>query len=97
MFQPSADGGQRYEDGFWRWDVNAHGKKLLRTHLQTALASRMPVRLIMTCVADRQGRADVDAGKPAHELPKTFVVRKNWIGEVVEFTDEKFIIDFRIV
>ena len=57
----------------------------------------MPVRLIMTRVDDASARDAVDAGEPAHELPKTFELRKNWIGEVVEVTDEKFAIEFRIV
>jgi len=95
FFKLQPSGGHRYEDFFWRWDVNEKGKKLFRQHLEQAHTKCLPVRLIMACVEDPECRAAIEAGKPAHRLRKTFDVRKNWLGNVVDFSDEKFVIDFQ--
>jgi hypothetical protein len=97
MFQPCEDGRQHYVDEFRRWVGNVRGRNLLRAHLQTAMASRLPIRLVMACPTGPQAREAIDADKPAHLWPKTFVVQRNWVGEVVELTDEGFVLDFRIV
>jgi len=92
---PAATSGLRYEDFFWRWDVNQSGKDLLRKHLQQALESHKKVRLVMACVDDARHRAAIDAGKSADRLPKSFEPRKNLVGKVLEFSDDKFVIEFR--
>jgi hypothetical protein len=89
-------GGFLYEDFFWRWDVNVPGKNLFREHLQQASDSSMLVRLIIACVDDPEDRAAIEAGKPAHRISKSFDVRKNWKGKIIEFSEDKFIIDFQI-
>lgn len=89
--KPLANEALRYEvKDFARW-TNRSGKSLLQAHLKQAYSKRLPVRMVMA-VTDS---VDTEvAGVDGNELSKTFIVRDDLVGHVVEFDSGRFIIDF---
>jgi hypothetical protein len=85
--------GLRYEDSY-AWDASKTGQTLLRDHLRQARDSSLPVRVVIAIPENDQGKEDVESKSPANKIKKTFDVKKAWVGRVVEFTDERFVIDF---
>jgi len=65
----------------------------LWSHLRAAFDRRLPVRLVIATLARRED--DHRAVTDASPLPKTFSTDSNLLGRVVEFDDEKFVIEFR--
>jgi hypothetical protein len=94
FFAPIPGGkGWRYEDSF-AWDVSPKGQTLLREHLRQAMDSSLPIRVVIVSPKNHENKKDIQAKKPANKIPKTFDVKKTWIGKVVEVTEERFVIDF---
>jgi hypothetical protein len=86
-FGHPAKGVLRYEDRLSR-DVNdAKEAELLSQHLALARDGELPVRMIV--------KTPVDDGSNKHG--RSFHVRRDLIGKLVEFDGDHFIIDFRRV
>lgn len=85
------DNKLRLEDRLSRWAHNAPGNNLLREHLQKIQADNLDVRLVLARTSDTQL---VDSGGDASQAKKTFAVREDLIGKLVEFDGDTFIIDF---
>jgi len=88
--RPSA-GLLRYEDQLSRWAHNVAGTNLARRHLEQALRDGLQVRLVIGTSGDPKS---VDAGASASDSPKTYHVREDLVGRVVEFDQDRFVIDF---
>ncbi len=91
MSRPDKD-TLRYTDTLSRWDGNANGNSLLRSHLELAKDKALPIRLIIAKASDM---GPVNAGVDASEIPKTFHTKPEVIGSLVSFDGDKFVIDFR--
>ena len=52
----------------------------------------LPVRLVIGTSGDP---GSVDAGESASDSPKTYHVREDLVGRVVEFDQDRFVIEFR--
>jgi hypothetical protein len=92
-FTSPEKGVLRYSDCLSRWmRLNTPGKNLLMTHLAKAHNENLPVRLIIASTPDT---AIVDAGEDASGLRKTFHVREDFIGQVVSFDGDAYVIDFK--
>lgn len=78
---------------FARW-TNRPGKSLIQAHLRRAFSKKLPVRMVLaTTDADDTEVAGVDG----NQIAKTFTVRDDLVGHVVEFDSGRFIIDFHPV
>jgi hypothetical protein len=87
------DGALCYEvNDFSHWSANPYGKSLLRGHLKQAFEDKLPVRMVLVTTTPPKA---VVAGVDASKVPKTFQVREDLVGRVIEFTSERFVIDFR--
>jgi len=83
----------RYSDCLSRWkDLKHPGRNLFVKHLGQAHTERLPVRLIIATAKDT---GKVDAGEDASGLQKTFDVREEFVGQVVSFDGDAYVIDFR--
>jgi len=83
----------RYSDCLSRWkQLNTPGRSLFVKHLRQAYTEKLPVRLIIASATDT---AKVDAGEDASGIRKTFDVRKEFVGQVVSFDDDAYVIDFK--
>jgi hypothetical protein len=90
--KPMANEALRYEvKDFARWSKNPQGKSLLQAHLKQAYSKRLPVRMVMAVTDSVETEI---AGVDGSELSKTFIVRDELVGHVVEFDSGRFIIDF---
>jgi hypothetical protein len=72
----------RYEDRLSREPEQSRETELLSQHLTLARDGALPIRMIVTSVAD-----DARGGRSFH-------VRSDLIGKVVKFDGDHFIIDF---
>jgi hypothetical protein len=81
----------RYSDRLSRWQRSAPGKNLLITHLEQAYKENLRVRLI---IVSTQETAAVDAGEDVSRASKTFHLKEDFIGKVVSFDGDAFVIDF---
>lgn len=87
------DGVLRYDvNDFSRWSANPSGKRLLLKHLRDAFADELPVRMVLAVTDSPKA---VVAGVDARKVAKTFTVKEELVGKVVEFSEYRFIIDFR--
>ena len=86
-----AAGVLRYEDRLSRWAHNAAGTNLARRHLEQALRDGLVVRLVIGTSGDPKS---VDAGESASDTPKTYHLREDLVGRVVEFDGDRFVINF---
>lgn len=92
-FKVPEKGVLRYSDKLSRWQREGHiGKKLLTAHLTQAYEQKLPVRLIIAATTDP---ARVDAGEDASGLPKTFHLKEDFVGQVVSFDGDAYVIDFK--
>jgi hypothetical protein len=73
----------RYEDRLSRESVDSKDVQLLGQHLTLARDGALPVRMVVTSLADEK----TGAGRRCH-------VRPDLVGKVVEFDGDRFIIDF---
>ena len=92
--RPLPNGVLRYEvKDFARW-TNRPGKSLIQAHLRQAYSKKLPVRMVLaTTDTDETEVAGVDG----NQINKTFTVRDDLVGHVVEFDSGRFIIDFHPV
>jgi hypothetical protein len=74
----------RYEDKLSREASNAEEMRLLGEHLKQARESSLPIRMIVTSPPKSKDGTG----------PKSFHVRADLTGSVVEFDGDHFIIDF---
>ncbi|SDZ14035.1 hypothetical protein SAMN04487939_1182 [Lysobacter sp. yr284] len=85
-------GTLRYRDRLSRWAGNESGNRLLKEHLAQAVASSLPVRLV---VATPVSREQIDAGRDASAVRKKFHTKPEVTGRVVDFDGDSFVIDFQ--
>jgi hypothetical protein len=81
----------RYTDRLSRWAGNEAGNALLRGHPEIARSSSPPVRPV---IATPRDRAVVDSGRDANTTRKTFHIRPELAGRLVNFDGDEFVIDF---
>jgi hypothetical protein len=82
----------RYTDTLSRWGNNSPGNNLLREHLIAAHSQQLPVRLVIATAANESELAGVtDASK----VKKTFHVKENVVGKVIDFDGDAFVMEFR--
>lgn len=91
-FHAPEKGVLRYEDRLSRWSGNSPGNDLLRSHLASAQKDRLLVRLVVATTEDTEA---VDSGHDASKVRKTFHVRNDVVGRIVEFDGDRFVIDFK--
>lgn len=81
-----------YKDKLSRWQGNHIGRDLLHEHLTRAFREKLPVRMVIATLKKPQVvTAD------ASTQPKTFSIRKDLVGRVVEFDGDTFVIDYEIL
>lgn len=91
-FKRGTKGMLRYEDNLARWNGNELGNNLLRAHLTLAFTEKLPVRMV---VATTIRTEEVDSGRDASKLKKTFHIRDDVMGNLIEFDGDKYVIVFR--
>lgn len=74
----------RYEDRLSRESADSRDNKLLCQHLTLARDGALPIRMVVTSLADEKNRTG----------SRSFHVRPDLIGKVVEFDGDHFIVDF---
>lgn len=74
----------RYEDRLSRESADSTDNKLLAQHLALARDGALPIRMVVTSVANEKRGAS----------GRSFHVRPDLTGKVVEFDGDHFIIDF---
>jgi len=89
-FEKAENGVIRYTDFLDRW--KGHGNNELRERIGDAFHYGQKIRAV---IATTDNTAAVDAGGGASKIKKTFSVRKDWIGKVVEFDGRKMVIQFK--
>ena len=89
-FRKAVDGIVPYEDQLSRW--NGAGNKLFRQHLEQAFRDQLPVRVVIVRAQDPEA---VDRGIDASALKKSFSVRPELTGQIVEYDGDQFVIEFR--
>lgn len=82
----------RYTDRLSRWEGNALGNDLLRTHIVKAVDGELPVRLV---IATTDHVAHIDTGSDASQVAKSFHAKTDVVGKVASFDGDEFVIDFR--
>lgn len=81
-FQHPERGVLRYEDRLSREFVDAKDAELLRQHLTLARDGALPVRMVVTFLAQQKTRA------------RRYHVRHDLVGKVVTFDGDRFAVDF---
>jgi hypothetical protein len=76
----------RYEDRLSRESADSTDNKLLAQHLALARDGALPIRMVVTSVAPEKRGAGAGG--------RSFHVRPDLTGKVVEFDGDHFIIDF---
>ena len=84
-------GGLRYTDQLSRWSGNIRGNNLARKHLELIQVDGLPIRLV---IAHTNNSAVVDSGESAASIKNTFSCRQEFIGSLVSFDGDEFVIDF---
>jgi len=87
----SHNGKLRLIDTLSRWKHNSAGNNLLRQHLEEATDKNLDIHLVLVRTDETEV---VDAGGDASKVKKSFSVRQDIIGKLVEFDGDKFVIDF---
>ena len=83
----------RYSDCLSRWkQLNTPGRNLFVKHLRQAYTDKLPVRLIIASAKDPE---KVDTGEDASGIRKTFEVREGFVGQVISFDEDAYVIDFK--
>jgi hypothetical protein len=90
-FTIPSKGVLRYSDHISRWQRSAPGRNLLITHLEQAYKEKLRVRLI---IASTKETAAVDAGDDVSGASKTFHLKEDFVGQIVSFDGDLFVIDF---
>jgi hypothetical protein len=84
----------RYSDCLSRLQSQTHGRNLLEKHLGQAHNEKLRVRIVIVAT-NEAGIAIVDAGEDASKIEKTFDVREDYIGQVVSFDGDAYVIEFK--
>jgi len=82
----------RYTDRLSRWSSNAAGNNLLKEHLTKAYSEKLPVRFIQVKTTDTEA---VNTGNDASKVKKSFSIRPDLVGEIVNFDGDEVVIDFK--
>ena len=91
LFNPIKGGGMRYEHSLSAWSQgNPNGSNLCKGHLQEAFDQNLPVWLVIASTKDEQ---IVNAGNAA-TAKVSFHIRRDFIGQVVEFDGDRYVIEF---
>ena len=77
-------------DSFSRW--RGPGNAEFREKIANALKTKQAIRLV---IADTKQTKDVESGADASTVKKTFYVRDDLVGEVIEATEDTYAIRFR--
>jgi len=77
-------------DHLSRW--SGHGNRELRDAIDEAFKSGRKVRLVMAYAADP---GLVKAREDASKVKKTYDVKPDWIGKIVSFDGDEYVIRFR--
>jgi hypothetical protein len=85
----SEPGSSEFSDTVNRW--SGPGNNEFRAALQEALESGRVVRLVL---AHAEDPGYVESGQDASKTKKTFSVRPDWIGKVVSFDGDEYVIRF---
>ncbi len=92
-FTRPEQGMLRYTDCLSRWKrLSTSGKKLFIEHLRKAHDEKLAVRLVIVSTEDT---AKVDSGEDASRLRKSFHIREDFVGQVVSFDGDAYVIDFK--
>lgn len=92
MCKPSGKGVLVYADSLSRWGGNEMGCNLLKAHLRQAMEGDLPIRMVVATAADTDA---VDKGSDASKVKKTFHVREDVVGKVVEFDGDNYRIEYK--
>ena len=84
----------RYSDCVSRLPRQTPGTNLMIKHLDKALKEKLRVRIVIVST-NEAGILVVDKGEDASKLPKTFDVREDYIGQVVSFDGDAYVIEFK--
>lgn len=79
-----------YRDRLSRW--SGPGNNLLKSHLDIAAGESLPIRLV---IARSENPEAIDSGEDASKVKKSFSVRPELVGRLVEFDGDEFVIEFR--
>lgn len=82
----------RYSDCLSRLRRQTPGRNLLAAHLDQTQKEKLRVRIVIVSTKET---GVVDAGEDASRLPKTFDVREDFIGQVVSFDGDAYLIEFK--
>ena len=88
------EGVWRYSDCISRLRQQTPGRNLLVGHLNQAHNEKLRVRIVIVAT-NEAGIAIVDAGEHASKLKKTFDVRVDYLGQVVLFDGDAYVIEFK--
>jgi len=89
-FERAKDRAMICRDSFSRW--RGPGNAEFREKIANALKTKQAIRLV---IADTRQTQDVESGADASTVKKTFYVRDDLVGEVIEATEDTYAIRFR--
>ena len=89
-FERAKDGAMVCRDSFSRW--GGPGNAELREKIANAFKTKQAIRLV---IAHTTQTKDVQSGVDASKLKKTFHVREDLIGEVIEANEDTYAIRFK--
>lgn len=84
-------GALHYVDRLSRWTGNDLGNRLLRSHLEKAKTDGLPVRMV---VATAKNPSLVEKVADASKIEKTFHIREDFVGRLLAFDGDNFVIEF---
>jgi|LauGreDrversion4_2_1035121.scaffolds.fasta_scaffold01228_5 hypothetical protein len=85
--------GMVYTDRLSRWQGNKFGNDELRRHIEDAVESSLPIRLVIAHLEDNHS---LDGVWDASAINKTFSTRPDLTGRVKSFDGDNFTIEFSI-
>ena len=88
-FSKKGDGAIQYSDDLARW--RGPGNTELRQCIAHAFHSGQAIRAV---IAKAHDTVAVEAGVDASKIKKSFSVKADWIGKVIEFDGQMFVIEF---
>ena len=89
FFGKAVAGKIRYEDNVSRW--SGAGNKEFRRNLDQAFAGQQVIRAVLARTSNEAG---VRSGQDASQFKNTFAARPDWIGKVLLWDGDHFIIEF---
>jgi hypothetical protein len=92
---------KRTAPGVWRYEVRdvlqwaAHGRNVLMEHLKYASSQSKPLRIVVVVPSGEIGEKIYDESVSGRNIPKSYHVRKDFVGQVVSLDENHFILDFK--